>query len=785
MESEPAVFRQFVLKLHSRCDLACDHCYVYEHADTSWRRKPRTVSADTLRQTARRIAEHAFAHRLPEVRVVLHGGEPLLAGVGTIQLAADALRAELGQDCALDLRIQTNGVRLDEEFLEVFRACTIKVGISLDGDRSANDRHRRYADGRSSHDQVVRAVNLLRQTRYRHLYAGLLCTVDVRNDPLAVYAALRDLEPPAVDFLLPHATWDRPPPRPDGPETTPYADWLGVIHQRWQQEDRPMKVRMFDSVLRTLNGQSSLTESLGLEPTDLVVVETDGTLEQADSLKTAYDGAPVTGLDVMHDPFDAAALHPGVADRRGGAEALSAVCRSCPVLRSCGGGLFAHRYREGSGFDNPSVYCADLKAFIDRVSLEREATVPAGSPPALSDGRLDQLAAGPGAAEVVRALADGELLINGELLDHLRRRSAGSPVADRAWELVLGLSDEAPDAVSAVLAHPYLRPWAQRVLNERVLNERALNERALNGRGGDGPERLAELAAAMALRAGVATEVELPLRDGSVYLPTLGALRVGGVGRAVVGTGDRVVRANGATLRLAEDEPRWQPLRRLRIPAVGQYAAWQVAVEDTDPERDCYRTALAPRLGAEELAAWEAELAGAWRLVVAELPEYAAGLWEGLAVITPLAAPPGGGYASAAARSCFGAVGVARPGSPEQLAQLLLHEFQHVKLGAVLDQVELFDGDYRGVFSVPWREDRRPLEGALQGAYAHLALADFWRARAGSLVGRESDRARERSERFRDWTVGVATQLLESDALSPSGERFVTVLRATLAAHGL
>ena len=73
-------FRQFVLKIHSRCDLACDHCYVYEHADQSWRRKPTVISPETAAKAGERIAEHAGDHRLAEVRVILHGGEPLLAG---------------------------------------------------------------------------------------------------------------------------------------------------------------------------------------------------------------------------------------------------------------------------------------------------------------------------------------------------------------------------------------------------------------------------------------------------------------------------------------------------------------------------------------------------------------------------------------------------------------------------------------------------------------------------------------------------------------------------------
>ena len=76
----PTPISQYVLKVHSRCDLACDHCYVYEHADQSWRGKPVAISRDAVGMAARRIAEHAAAHGLAEVHVVLHGGEPLLLG---------------------------------------------------------------------------------------------------------------------------------------------------------------------------------------------------------------------------------------------------------------------------------------------------------------------------------------------------------------------------------------------------------------------------------------------------------------------------------------------------------------------------------------------------------------------------------------------------------------------------------------------------------------------------------------------------------------------------------
>ena len=41
------------------------------------------------------------------------------------------------------------------------------------------------------------------------------------------------------------------------------------------------------------------------------------------------------------------------------------------------------------------------------------------------------------------------------------------------------------------------------------------------------------------------------------------------------------------------------------------------------------------------------------------------------------------------------------------LALLLMHEFQHVKLGAVLDLYDLFDPDDKRLYHAPWRKDPR------------------------------------------------------------------------------
>ena len=52
----------------------------------------RSTDPQTAQRAAERIAEHASEHRLPMVRVILHGGEPLLAGASRLEAIARVLR---------------------------------------------------------------------------------------------------------------------------------------------------------------------------------------------------------------------------------------------------------------------------------------------------------------------------------------------------------------------------------------------------------------------------------------------------------------------------------------------------------------------------------------------------------------------------------------------------------------------------------------------------------------------------------------------------------------------
>jgi uncharacterized protein len=379
---EPLAFTEFVVKVHSRCNLACDYCYIYEMADQGWRNQPKVMGRKVFDETCATIADHARRHGVTRLNLVLHGGEPLLAGHQKFEYFARRARELLEPATQLKLGVQTNGTLLDDEFLGICDRWNVRIGVSVDGDQRGHDRHRPDRRGRGSYAWVAAALEQLASARWRHLFSGLLCTIDLANDPLETFDALLRFDPPAVDFLLPHGNWTTPPPgRPPDQNVAGYADWLIPVFDRWYIGDSDhTRVRLFDNILELLLGGNPASECVGLAPIRLVVIETDGSLELVDELKSAYSGAARLQDAVGSDnPFDRAMVDPGVVARQIGAAALSDACHACPIHTVCGGGHYVHRYRADNGFRNPSVYCADLKKLIRHVESRLRADLDAAA----------------------------------------------------------------------------------------------------------------------------------------------------------------------------------------------------------------------------------------------------------------------------------------------------------------------------------------------------------------------------------------------------------------------
>ena len=363
-----APMRSFIWKVASRCNLDCDYCYVYKHADQSWRDQPIRASVEVAAQLGKRIREHATLHGLTEVDVILHGGEPLSIGVPHLDALCDALEASAA-GIGIRWRIQTNGALLGDQEFEFCLRRSVTVGLSMDGPRAANDRHRLDFQGKSSFDAVEAALRRLSTPEGRRVWSGFLCVIDLASDPLEVYRYFRSWQPRTIEFLLPLAHHDmQPPGKVKALGGTPYADWLLAIYREWMEErPQPISIRRFRDIIALLAGAHTSSEEWGLQPVDFAVIEANGEIQAVDTLKVCYPGANHLGLNIFTSSIDAMYTAPAVLERQNRWSTLAAVCQTCPVVQVCGGGYFPHRYSRARAFDNPSVYCQDLLKMIQEI----------------------------------------------------------------------------------------------------------------------------------------------------------------------------------------------------------------------------------------------------------------------------------------------------------------------------------------------------------------------------------------------------------------------------------
>ncbi|MGW7379601.1 aKG-HExxH-type peptide beta-hydroxylase [Streptomyces sp. NPDC054794] len=352
------------------------------------------------------------------------------------------------------------------------------------------------------------------------------------------------------------------------------------------------------------------------------------------------------------------------------------------------------------------------------------------------------------------------------------------------------------------LLDPLVGAWAQRLL--RALGTDPARPGA--------PDRARELgrdlahfgalAAAAAARAGVPFAVRLTARDGTLALPSLGALRTadpGDVPVDVAHTGGRLtLKQRGAADVVVHVErgtgawsgsAAWTPAYALPALATG---AAPTPLDDLDPYRTVQGGARyrglsgAATLDDAERKRWlhtwsgtavELRLGGEQRLAEAVAL---------LRCLIPLAAPPGtdpddctGGTCSGTRREAFGAVLSSTPQTPTVFAATLVHELQHTKLVALSEAVTLHQADARERYFAPWRPDPRPYDGLLQGTYSHLALADFFQRRALTLA-RPADReaAWAVHARCREQVGAALPALVGSTDLTVRGRRFVDAMVA-------
>ncbi|MFJ9368435.1 aKG-HExxH-type peptide beta-hydroxylase [Nocardia sp. NPDC101769] len=342
-----------------------------------------------------------------------------------------------------------------------------------------------------------------------------------------------------------------------------------------------------------------------------------------------------------------------------------------------------------------------------------------------------------------------------------------APVADdsvrTAFELLADMQRTHPDAVRDTLQHPRFGAWA-------AVCAAALAAGGAD-QGGDAvpAAHLASFAAAAAIRTGTPFDLWLPVSGDTVVVPGLGCWTGPAADPARV-------RSTGSTTPPEIGQP-WMPVRRLaaRLPdgvvtvEFDDLPSTPAAWPDLAPADPRHRWRPSPE---SEFDDWQRLFEPALELLRQTVPELAGPLCRGMRAIMPRS-PGSSSFVSSTLADSFGAAAMVLPPDDLAAATALLHEFQHSKLCALMEVVPLIAVEGAADLPSPWRREPRPASAVLHGIYAHLAVARL-HARASRQQGYHVD-----GVLVREQTLDACDTLLHSDRLTPTGHRFVQLMRHT------
>jgi uncharacterized protein len=151
----------YTLHLTDACNLSCRYCYVRQSAHFMTTETAR-ATVDLASKSGRRCG------------IIFFGGEPLLCRDLIYSTVAYAESVQARSDVKFHYKITTNGLLLDDEFLEFSLKHDVFIALSHDGVKAANDRNRVTKNGEGSYDKLEAAARKLLRSRP---YAPVLTTV--------------------------------------------------------------------------------------------------------------------------------------------------------------------------------------------------------------------------------------------------------------------------------------------------------------------------------------------------------------------------------------------------------------------------------------------------------------------------------------------------------------------------------------------------------------------------------------------------------------------------------
>jgi len=329
------------------CNINCSYCYLPQRSD-------KTVMADaTLHATFERVFASGWAS--DDLSVIWHAGEPLVVPTGFYERAFQAIEALRPASLRLRHSLQTNGMLISREWCDLFKSWHVGVGVSIDGPRQFNDAHRVTRTGKSTFEQALAGIRLLREEGVPFHVISVLSrrSMDAAEEMLAFYESegiedicfnVEESEGAHVSELF----------SSDGLEAR-FARFLGTFWRLAREGRRIRFIREIDGMLpRVFRPESERLRNIQVEPFGMVNIDCKGNVSTFSPELLGLQSA-------QYQDFIIGNVHSSSLEEMRASDAMGAMahdiasgvetCRgSCEYFSVCGGGAPVNKLFENGSF---------------------------------------------------------------------------------------------------------------------------------------------------------------------------------------------------------------------------------------------------------------------------------------------------------------------------------------------------------------------------------------------------------------------------------------------------
>lgn len=349
-----------------RCNLNCKYCF-YSPKKELYPDKNLKMSDEVLEEYTK---QYIGAVNIPEVTFSWQGGEPTLSGLDFFRKAIKYQKKYQKPGMQIYNTIQTNGIRIDDEWCHFFRENNFLVGISIDGPKKLHDAYRKDKEDRSTFDRVMQSIQLMQKNGVEF---NILSTVNRINadHPLEVYRFFKDTVGarhiqfiPVVEFKRDNRTVEL---SPESVLPGQYGKFLTAIFDEWVKNDvGNVYVNIFDASLVSWVNYPPSTCLFAPQCGTALVIEHNGDVYSCDHF---VDSDHLLGNIMETSLKNLVGSSKQIQFGLDKSDKLSKQCSTCDYQFACWGACPKHRFKRNNADQKEEInyLCPSYHKFFKHI----------------------------------------------------------------------------------------------------------------------------------------------------------------------------------------------------------------------------------------------------------------------------------------------------------------------------------------------------------------------------------------------------------------------------------